>query len=123
LKNKSAHILAKSPIFIDPLKKMLEKKSIKVTSGKKIENAKKADIVITALGRSHSIQSKHIKKGAIVIDVGYNRKAGKVLGDVHPSTKKKAGFITPVPGGVGPMTVAMLLENTYILAKHSKSHS
>ena len=75
------------------------------------------------MGRPHSVQSKHIKKGAIVIDVGYNRKNGKVLGDVHPSVNKKAGYLTPVPGGVGPMTVAMLMENTYQLAKHIKNLS
>lgn len=121
LKNKSAYILAKNTIFIDPLKKMLEEKNIKVTSGRRVESAKKADIVIVALGKPHLIQSKHIKKGAIVIDVGYNRKDGKVLGDVHPSVKQKAGYLTPVPGGVGPMTVAMLLENTYRLAKHIMS--
>ncbi|MFA6272157.1 MAG: bifunctional 5,10-methylenetetrahydrofolate dehydrogenase/5,10-methenyltetrahydrofolate cyclohydrolase [Patescibacteria group bacterium] len=123
LKNKHAHILAKSPIFISPLKKMLEAKGVEVTSGRKIDAVKNMDIVISALGKPHFIQSKHIKKGAIVIDVGYNRKGKKVVGDVHPSVIKKAGYLSPVPGGVGPMTVAMLLENTYQLAKHIRRHS
>jgi methylenetetrahydrofolate dehydrogenase (NADP+)/methenyltetrahydrofolate cyclohydrolase len=118
LKNKHAHILAKSPIFISPLKKMLEAKGIYVTSGRKIISAKDADIVISALGKPHFVEARHIKKGAIVIDVGYNRRGKKVVGDVHPSVNKKAGYLSPVPGGVGPMTVAMLLENTYQLAKN-----
>ncbi|MBU2229170.1 bifunctional 5,10-methylenetetrahydrofolate dehydrogenase/5,10-methenyltetrahydrofolate cyclohydrolase [Patescibacteria group bacterium] len=122
LKNKSIYILAKSPIFIDPLEKMFKEKGANVESGKKIGNMKKTDIIVVALGRPHSILSKHIKNGAIIIDVGYNRKGDKVLGDVHPSANKKAGYFTPVPGGVGPMTVAMLLENTYQLAKYIKSH-
>ncbi|MFA6391999.1 MAG: bifunctional 5,10-methylenetetrahydrofolate dehydrogenase/5,10-methenyltetrahydrofolate cyclohydrolase [Patescibacteria group bacterium] len=123
LKNKHAHILAKSPIFIGPLKKMLEEKGVKVTSGRKIISAKDADIVISALGKPHFVRAKHIKKGVIIIDVGYNRKGKKVVGDVHPSVIKKAGYLSPVPGGVGPMTVALLLENTYQLAKHIRRHS
>lgn len=123
LKNKHAHILAKSPIFIRPLKKMLEEKGIRVTFGRNVPVVKEADVVISALGKPHFIKPKHIKKGAIIIDVGYNRKGKKVLGDVHPTVIKKAGYLSPVPGGVGPMTVAMLLENTYQLSKNIKHRS
>lgn len=75
---------------------------------------KEADILIAAIGRANFITDDYVKEGAIVIDVGMNCNAeGKVTGDVDfPSINKKASAITPVPGGVGPMTRAMLLKNT-----------
>lgn len=74
----------------------------------------KADILIVAIGRPNIINADHIKEGAAVIDVGINRiKDGSLTGDVDfDSAKTKAGYITPVPQGVGPMTIAMLLRNT-----------
>jgi methylenetetrahydrofolate dehydrogenase (NADP+)/methenyltetrahydrofolate cyclohydrolase len=79
---------------------------------------KQADILIAAAGREALIRAEDIKPGAIVIDVGMNRnQAGKLVGDVaFDELKEKAGYITPVPGGVGPMTRVMLLENTLIAA-------
>lgn len=75
---------------------------------------KNADLLIVAIGKANFIHGSWIKKGAIVIDVGINKLSnGKIVGDVHfPSAYKKASYITPVPGGVGPMTVAMLIKNT-----------
>lgn len=75
---------------------------------------RRADIVIAAVGRAQMITSKHVKPGAVVIDVGINRLAdGRLVGDVDfEDVKKSASFITPVPGGVGPMTITMLLKNT-----------
>jgi methylenetetrahydrofolate dehydrogenase (NADP+)/methenyltetrahydrofolate cyclohydrolase len=75
---------------------------------------KEADILISAIGRADFITDDYVKEGAIIIDVGINRNAeGKVTGDVDfPKVSKKAFAITPVPGGVGPMTRAMLLKNT-----------
>lgn len=75
---------------------------------------READILIAAIGRANYITSDYVKEGAIVIDVGMNRNSeGKFTGDVDfPATSKKASAITPVPGGVGPMTRAMLLKNT-----------
>ncbi len=80
-----------------------------------------ADLLIVAIGKPHIVQSEWIKPGAIVIDVGINRLGnGKVIGDIEfDSAKTRAGWITPVPGGVGPMTVAMLLHNTLTAAAHS----
>jgi methylenetetrahydrofolate dehydrogenase (NADP+)/methenyltetrahydrofolate cyclohydrolase len=81
-------------------------------------HTRKADIVVVAVGKPHLIGADHIKPGAIVIDVGINRVTTadgtkKTVGDVEfDAVKDIAGFITPVPGGVGPMTVAMLLRNT-----------
>ena len=79
------------------------------------EKTKRADILVVAIGRAEYVRGEHIKEGAVVIDCGYNRppEGGRDVGDVHfPSAEKVASFITPVPGGVGPMTIAMLLKNT-----------
>ncbi len=77
---------------------------------------RQADIVVAAVGKPNFIPGSWIKKGAIVVDVGINRlSSGKLVGDVEYATaKENASFITPVPGGVGPMTVASLIENTMI---------
>ncbi len=79
-----------------------------------------ADIVVVAVGKPGLVKGEWIKKGAIVIDVGINRlDDGKLVGDVeYDVATKRAGWITPVPGGVGPMTVATLMENTLYAAEH-----
>lgn len=81
----------------------------------------KADILIVAIGKPHFITKDYVKDGAVVIDVGTNRVDGVLLGDVDfESVKEKTSFITPVPGGVGPMTIAMLLNNVVKSAKNSR---
>jgi methylenetetrahydrofolate dehydrogenase (NADP+)/methenyltetrahydrofolate cyclohydrolase len=81
-------------------------------------HTRRADILVVAVGRANMITAEHVKEGAVVVDVGINRitlpdGSKKTVGDVDfASASQKAGFITPVPGGVGPMTVAMLLRNT-----------
>ncbi len=83
------------------------------------EITKQADILIVAVGRIHMITAEHVKEGAVVIDVGVNRKEdGKLTGDVDfNSVEPVASYITPVPKGVGPMTITMLLHNTIKAAK------
>lgn len=83
------------------------------------ETTKRADILVVAVGRANFITGDMIKEGAIVIDVGINRnEEGKLVGDVHfDSAEKVASYITPVPGGVGPMTITMLLKNTLTAAQ------
>jgi methylenetetrahydrofolate dehydrogenase (NADP+)/methenyltetrahydrofolate cyclohydrolase len=83
------------------------------------EVTRRADILVAAIGRPHFITEDMVKDGAVVIDVGINRsKDGKLIGDVDfEKVKEKASYITPVPGGVGPMTIAMLLWNTMESAK------
>ena len=83
------------------------------------EVASRADILVAAVGRAKMITKDYIKEGAVVIDVGMNRdENGKLCGDVDfEDCKDKAGYITPVPGGVGPMTIAMLMQNTLTAAK------
>ncbi len=78
------------------------------------EKARNADVLVVAIGRAEYVPGDWIKPGAIVIDVGMNRNAeGKLVGDVHyESARERASWITPVPGGVGPMTIVTLLENT-----------
>ena len=76
------------------------------------EYTKKADILVAAMGKPHFIKKEHIKEGAVVIDVGINREGDRLVGDIDfSSVKQKAKAITPVPGGVGPMTVYALLQN------------
>jgi methylenetetrahydrofolate dehydrogenase (NADP+)/methenyltetrahydrofolate cyclohydrolase len=80
---------------------------------------READVLVAAVGKAKMIQGDWVKEGAVVIDVGINRTAeGKLVGDVDTeAAKERAGWITPVPGGVGPMTIACLLENTLVAAK------
>jgi methylenetetrahydrofolate dehydrogenase (NADP+) / methenyltetrahydrofolate cyclohydrolase len=84
-------------------------------------HTQQADILIAATGCHHLIQAQHVKPGAVVIDVGMTRlENGTWGGDVQfEAVQEKAGFITPVPGGIGPLTVAMLLENTLIAASET----
>ena len=119
LSGKHAVIIGRSNIVGKPLSMLLLNNdcTVSITHSKtqNIESiVKMADIVIAACGQAKMIKSSWIKQGAIIIDVGINRYDGKLCGDVDfDDIKDKASFITPVPGGVGPMTVAMLLANTY----------
>ncbi|TET84074.1 MAG: bifunctional methylenetetrahydrofolate dehydrogenase/methenyltetrahydrofolate cyclohydrolase, partial [Candidatus Nealsonbacteria bacterium] len=79
---------------------------------------KKANILISGVGKPNLIRGDMVKKGAVIIDAGCSMKKGKLVGDVDfKEVSKKASYITPVPGGVGPMTVACLLENLVKLNK------
>lgn len=78
---------------------------------------KEADILIVATGHKYLIDKNMIKEGCIIIDVGISRDNGKLYGDVNPNVSDKCSYLTPVPGGVGPMTVVMLLKNTFIAYK------
>ena len=84
-----------------------------------LSHTKVADIVIVALGKPHFLKSEMVRDGAIVIDVGLTRVAGKLVGDVDPSVYEKVSAYSPVPGGIGPMTRAMLLKNVVELSKWS----
>ena len=118
LEGKHAVVVGRSNIVGKPISILLQQKHCTVTMCHSRSNplekyTKEADILIAAVGRPKMITGDMIKPGAIVIDVGINRVDGKLVGDVDfESAKKVAGHITPVPGGVGPMTRAMLLENT-----------
>lgn len=118
--NKSAIIISKNKIFVDPLKAILQKEKIaykkigwiKEISKKTIKKIESADIIVIGVGQAEILKKEMVKKGAIIIDIGINKKNNKVRGDVDfKNLKNKASFITPVPKGVGPMTVAMLMKN------------
>jgi methylenetetrahydrofolate dehydrogenase (NADP+)/methenyltetrahydrofolate cyclohydrolase len=82
-------------------------------------HTKRADIVIVGVGKPNLITADMVKDGVIVVDIGINKVNGKIVGDVDfENVSKKASYITPVPGGVGPMTIAMLLKNTIKAAKN-----
>lgn len=120
LENKKTLIIGKSNIFTDGLKKyLLEKLNItNIDNQKSIpKNSKDYDIIIMALGSAKSLKKTMVKENAIVIDVGTNKIKDKIIGDVDSKVAEVAGFISPVPGGVGPLTVACLLENTFILSQ------
>ena len=78
---------------------------------------KEADILIVATGHKYLIDKNMIKEGCVIIDIGISRDNGKLYGDVNPNVSDKCSYLTPVPGGVGPMTVVMLLKNTFIAYK------
>ena len=134
LEGKNAIVIGRSNIVGKPMAQLLSKESCTVTVGhsktKDLDFAcKQADIVVAAVGRPKMIKGEWIKKGAIVIDVGINRIEteingeikNKLVGDVdYDEAEKFASAITPVPGGVGPMTIACLLRNTTIAFKNSK---
>lgn len=113
LDNKTVALLTKSSVFTQPLSAALSNEGMILQ-----EESDTADIVIVALGDPWSVTPDKIKEGAIVVDIGISRdKDTQTLkGDVHPDCKNRAGWLTPVPGGVGPVTVACLLENTYLLS-------
>jgi len=117
LKNKKVIILANSQEFAEPLKFLLEKKKCQVAVKLKQEitdyklQITNYDFIIIALGKKHFLKPEMIKKNAVVIDVGISRIGKKIFGDVHPDCFKKSKYISPVPGGVGPLTVAYLFKN------------
>jgi methylenetetrahydrofolate dehydrogenase (NADP+)/methenyltetrahydrofolate cyclohydrolase len=128
LSGKNVVIINRSHLVGKPLyHMMLEKNATVTTCHSKTKNLKEhclgADIIVTAIGdrAKFTLTADMIKEGAIVIDVGTSRENGKLVGDVdYENIIKKASFATPVPGGVGPMTIAMLLKNTVTAASISK---
>lgn len=126
LRGKKAVILANSEIFSAPLQKLLQEHGLDVQvvgpSQKNLDTVTaEADVLVVAIGKPGFVGADMVKQGAIVIDVGTTKIDEEITGDVDfEAVKEKAGHITPVPGGVGPVTVAMLLENTVKLAKQHR---
>ncbi|RMD51004.1 bifunctional 5,10-methylenetetrahydrofolate dehydrogenase/5,10-methenyltetrahydrofolate cyclohydrolase [Candidatus Parcubacteria bacterium] len=123
LKGKRAIIIGNSKVFAEPLLFLFQKygtnaQYINKNTGGLAAIARTADIVIVAVGEPDFLKEDMVKEGAIVIDVGTNKnKNNKTVGDVAKKVKNKAAFISPVPGGVGPLTVAYLLMNVISAAK------
>jgi methylenetetrahydrofolate dehydrogenase (NADP+) / methenyltetrahydrofolate cyclohydrolase len=126
VEGKDAVIVGRSNIVGKPLALMLVNRGATVTvchtrTADLARRTREADILVAAAGRAHLISPAMVKPGAAVIDVGINRDAaGKLVGDVDfAGVREVAGWITPVPGGVGPMTVAMLIDNTVLAAERA----
>ncbi len=118
LSGKEAVVVGRSNIVGKPMAMLLLQQNCTVTmchsrTADLASHTRRADVLVAAVGKAKFITADMVKPGAIVIDVGINRVDGKVVGDVDfENVKEVAGFITPVPGGVGRMTITMLLENT-----------
>lgn len=128
LSGKHAVVLGRSNIVGKPIALLLLARNATVTichsrTADLAAEVGRADVLVAAVGRKEMVHGDWIKPGAIVLDVGINRgDDGKLYGDVHfDSAAERAGWITPVPGGVGPMTVACLLQNTTVAAERRMS--
>lgn len=125
ISGKHAVIVGRSNIVGKPVSMLLLQRNATITichsRTRNLEEVTRgADILIAAVGRAHFVTENMVSEGAVVIDVGINRVDGKLTGDVDfEPVSKKASYITPVPGGVGPMTIALLMENTLKAFKDS----
>jgi methylenetetrahydrofolate dehydrogenase (NADP+) / methenyltetrahydrofolate cyclohydrolase len=123
IKNKQVCVISNSDIFGHALAHVLKCQGakteiIKANDKNLAEKTSQADILITAAGKPKFIKKDMVKQGAVVIDIGITKQNGQAVGDVDfNGVKDKAGYITPVPGGVGPMTIAMALKNTLEIYK------
>ena len=124
LSGKSVLIIGRGTTVGRPLSILLSQKSVNATvtlahtaTANLDELLKSADVIIAAIGKAHFIKPQMIKAGAVVIDVGITRIDSQLLGDVDPAITSVSGFFAPMPGGVGPMTRAMLLSNLLELAQ------
>ena len=126
LNGKEAVVIGRSNIVGKPMAMLLLRENCTVTichsrTKNLAEHTRRADILVAAVGKAGFVTPDMVKPGAIVIDVGINRVDGKVLGDVDfDGVKEVAGWITPVPGGVGKMTITMLLDNTVEAAERKR---
>ena len=124
LEGKHAVVMGRSQIVGKPMASLLLKANATVTvthsRTKDLKSmTRQADILVVAVGKAKMVDASYIKEGAVLIDVGISRIDGKLYGDIDfESVQEKAGYVTPVPGGVGPMTIAMLLKNTLTCYKN-----
>lgn len=124
---KECVVIGRSNIVGKPMSMLLLHKNGTVTTAHSrtqnlAEVTRRADILVAAVGIANFVKADMVKSGAVVIDVGMNRENGKLCGDVDfDAVSQKASFITPVPGGVGPMTIATLMQNTLTAAKRQNN--
>jgi methylenetetrahydrofolate dehydrogenase (NADP+) / methenyltetrahydrofolate cyclohydrolase len=126
LKGRDAVVIGRSEIVGKPIAMLLlaEHATVTICHSRTVDLAdhtRRGDILVAAVGRPGVVTPDMVKPGAAVIDVGVNRTDAGLVGDVDPGVAEVAGFLTPVPGGVGPMTIAMLLRNTLAAARYRRS--
>ena len=127
IEGKHAVVIGRSNLVGKPIARLLEQRNATVTichsrTKDLAKHTLDADILVVAMGRPKAIGADMVKEGAVVIDVGIHRVDGKLVGDVDfEGVKEKASMITPVPGGVGPMTICMLMHNTLRAYKIQRS--
>ncbi len=126
LKGKEAVVIGRSEIVGKPMAMLLlaEHATVTICHSRTVDLAahtRRADILVAAAGRAELVTPEMVKPGATVVDVAMNRTEAGLVGDVDPAVFEVAGLQTPVPGGVGPMTIAMLLRNTLTAAQHRRS--
>jgi methylenetetrahydrofolate dehydrogenase (NADP+) / methenyltetrahydrofolate cyclohydrolase len=127
LEGKEAVVIGRSEIVGKPMAMMLLAEHATVTichsrTTDLAEHARRADVLVAAVGRPGLVTKAMVKAGAVVIDVAVNRTEDGLVGDVERDVAEVAGYLTPVPGSIGPMTIAMLLRNTLTAAQHRRQH-
>ena len=125
LKGKDAVVIGRSEIVGKPIAMLLLAQHATVTICHSrtvglLDHARRADVLVAAVGKPGLVTREMVKPGAVVIDVAMNRTENGLVGDVEKDVAEVAGFLTPVPGSVGPMTIAMLLRNTLTAAQHRR---
>lgn len=127
LEGKDAVVIGRSEIVGKPMAMLLlaEHATVTICHSRTVDLAshtRRADVLVAAVGKERLVTADMVKPGAVVVDVAMNRNAeGKLIGDVDPGVWEVAGLMTPVPGGVGPMTIAMLLRNTLTAAQRRRA--
>ena len=125
LEGANAVVLGRSQIVGKPMAHLLLGRNATVTichsrTRDLSEETRRADVLVLGIGRAQLVTPEMVKEGAAVVDVGITRTESGLVGDVHPDVAEVAGLMTPVPGGVGPMTIAMLLRNTVTAARYRR---
>jgi methylenetetrahydrofolate dehydrogenase (NADP+) / methenyltetrahydrofolate cyclohydrolase len=126
LEGKEAVVIGRSELAGKPMAMLLLAENATVTichsrTADLAGHTRRADVLVAAVGRPGIVKPDMVKPGAAVVDIGITRTEQGLLGDVDPAVAEVAGYLTPVPGGVGPMTIAMLLRNTLTAAQHRAS--
>jgi methylenetetrahydrofolate dehydrogenase (NADP+) / methenyltetrahydrofolate cyclohydrolase len=126
LEGKEAVVIGRSELAGKPMAMLLlaENATVTICHSRTVDlaaHARRADVLVAAVGRPGIVTPDMVKPGAAVVDIGVNRRENGIVGDVDPAVCEVAGYLTPVPGGVGPMTIAMLLRNTLTAAQHRSS--
>jgi methylenetetrahydrofolate dehydrogenase (NADP+) / methenyltetrahydrofolate cyclohydrolase len=126
LEGKEAVVIGRSELAGKPMAMLLlaENATVTICHSRTSDlgaHSRAADVLVAAVGRPGIVKPDMVKPGAAVVDIGITRTENGLLGDVDPAVAEVAGYLTPVPGGVGPMTIAMLLRNTLTAAQHRRA--